>query len=338
VDMYLQLQYKGGVWQQLYNDVLGGNIWADTILRYEPKVPNTTDILDRPNVDEDSVTLEVKFVLRRYSADYAIADLLMYNDTCAYTQKFYDYYAYDDGSSENGYGIYGENAQAAEIAVKFHAYRADTLSGVYIYFNHTVDTSNLQPFLLMVHSAAGDMPADELYREQAQAKFTGMNQFIWYEFKKRIVVNGDFFVGIKQQNSDMLNIGVDMNNHATNKTYMRYTTNWMHSDIDNIGALMIRPVFSHTKASISTSVPKYMQQPAITVYPNPVRQSLNISLSDEINYEGLMINIVDIMGRNVYSCPFAWSVDVGNLPQGMYILQLLDAKGNVVAWGKVIIN
>lgn len=43
-----------------------------------------------------------------------------WNDAITRNQVFKNYYAYDDGSVENGYGLFGEGADGAMVAMKFN--------------------------------------------------------------------------------------------------------------------------------------------------------------------------------------------------------------------------
>lgn len=56
-----------------------------------------------------------------------------------YRQGFYNYFAYDDGTPEFGYGL--EPARAM-LAYQFRLVTMDTLSGVQLYFNRTLNDAN----------------------------------------------------------------------------------------------------------------------------------------------------------------------------------------------------
>src|SRR5437016_2510236 len=65
------------------------------------------------------------------------------NDTNYYYQKFFNYYAYDDGSAESQQGI---NVANSETAVQYDLIMADTLRGLQIYFNPTGYPVNAETF------------------------------------------------------------------------------------------------------------------------------------------------------------------------------------------------
>jgi hypothetical protein len=355
IDLSLQMQSGGNILERYpYDDVVGQNIYADTTQQFTPFLPNTPYILDALNSAVsvvDSVSVEVKVVLRRYSAEPTITNLLLNNDTGIFVQKFYDYYAYDDGTAENGYGVFGENAEYAEIAVKFHTYRTDTLSGVYIYFNHSADEGNMALFTLILRrTAANGSPGDLLYSQRVEAKFNGLNQYVWYPFEhKTLVREGDFFVCIKQSNEAMLNIGLDANINGrpllVNKTWLRTDAVWKRSGVDSLGSLMIRPSFRHTVAPLETYAPPLPQKTiAMSIYPNPAQSVVNFLLpvdgnaDADVDYGDLTITIVDVTGRSIMRQPFAESMYVGGMEDGIYFVRVSAADGTTIAVQKLIVR
>ena len=83
------------------------------------------------------------------------------NDTCVFLQKFYNYYAYDDGTAEGGYSLvstltYPENY----LAVRFTLAEDDTLRGVRMWFNSVLDDANIEPFTLMIWDDDGGMQGE----------------------------------------------------------------------------------------------------------------------------------------------------------------------------------
>ena len=65
-----------------------------------------------------------------------------WNDTVRYYQEFKNYYSYDDGTAEKGYGISGQGTANSSLAYQFESYKTDTLFGAYIYFNRTLNDGN----------------------------------------------------------------------------------------------------------------------------------------------------------------------------------------------------
>ena len=65
-------------------------------------------------------------------------------------QQFFNYYAYDDGSAENGYGLGGAGTANASVAYQFNTFRKDTLRGVKMFFNRTYDDASQDYFRIGV--------------------------------------------------------------------------------------------------------------------------------------------------------------------------------------------
>ena len=68
-------------------------------------------------------------------------------DTMYGIQKFYNYYAYDDGIPERGYGVVPEDSY---FASQFSVSVPDTLRGVYMLFNRTYQDANYDFFDIVV--------------------------------------------------------------------------------------------------------------------------------------------------------------------------------------------
>lgn len=118
------------------------NIHAGSTMLYQP-------YYEKLSYDgNDSAIFEVTFFLSNYglknSSDYR------WNDTVRRTQVFKDYYAYDDGTAENGYGLDGTNTANASVAYQFFCYKPDSLRAIDIYFNDVYNNSNGVLFNLTV--------------------------------------------------------------------------------------------------------------------------------------------------------------------------------------------
>ena len=88
------------------------------------------------------------------------------NDTLIYYQVFKNYFAFDDGSSEGGYGINGLGSRNAMVAYKFISYMQDTLRAVNICFNDSYLDANKRAFDLMVWDDNNGVPGNILYTKE----------------------------------------------------------------------------------------------------------------------------------------------------------------------------
>lgn len=251
---------------------------------------------------------------------------LRWNDTTRYTQQFLNYYAYDDGSAENGYGIYGEGSQTGMVAQKFHSYVDDSLRGVWFYFNRIHADTLLHyypeqiPFKLTVWKDLNGKPGDTLYQKIGVKPIykDGLNKFILYAVDKPLKVGGDFWIGWVNTSTDMLNVGFDLNNIHNDKLYYNLSGEWTKSQFE--GSLMIRPVFGNLTHN-PTIVEKLTTQSDFVIYPNPASNLINLNIDEDAKPE--LIRVFNLSGQVVISKLYqSNSVDLGNLYPGIYMFQL----------------
>ncbi|MDR0688528.1 MAG: T9SS type A sorting domain-containing protein [Prevotellaceae bacterium] len=317
----------------------GNNIQADTARPHTFNLP-LNDFLNTPEGNADSVAFDIKTIISDYTVNASLAAQLRANDTGTFRQEFYASYAYDDGTAENGFGIFGASAANAKVAVKFFSYLRDTLSGVYIYFNSTQDSGNMQQFKLAVWSDNGGQPNDEnmLYLEpNLSPQFDSLNAFAYYKLTHPVVVEGTFYAGWVQQASSMLNVGFDRNSRPVNKMFVSingYT--WQRSVYDGQGALMVRPSFARRSDYLSTTARRHERRFDLSVYPNPVRDELNLSLPDELRgVSPALLEIFSLSGQRVHCEPLTSNVvNVSRLPQGIYFIRL--SQGANSGYAKIV--
>ena len=148
---------------------------------------------------------------------------LRYNDTSSYIHYFRDYYAYDDGTAEAGYGIDGNNTANAKVAIQFESYQTDSLRGVYMYFNHVVNNANVVPFNITVWSDYNGQPDRAIYmgRVDKPVLRDSLNKFVAYKFDKAVPIEkgGKYYVGWTQISETFLNIGFDLNRTNGDKLF-----------------------------------------------------------------------------------------------------------------------
>ena len=81
----------------------------------------------------------VDFKYRFYIATNTTPERLSENDTIYHNQTFQNYYSYDDGSAEAGYGIIGNGVELAYRFSILDGIQSDTLRSVKIHFSPTVN-------------------------------------------------------------------------------------------------------------------------------------------------------------------------------------------------------
>ncbi|MBD0831640.1 T9SS-dependent choice-of-anchor J family protein [Aestuariibaculum sediminum] len=84
------------------------------------------------------------------------------------------------------------------------------------------------------------------------------------------------------------------------------------------------------------SVNKPFLVDGISLYPNPVKNQLNIrSLNPNIIIKN--VHLIDITGKTIYKSGFNEVINVSRFSKGIYILKLEDIKGNLLT-KKIILN
>jgi len=258
------------------------------------------------------------------------------NDTVVYYQVFNNYFAFDDGSAEMGYGINGLGSRNAMVAYRFESFIPDTLRSVQICFNDSYLNANKRAFDLMVWDDNKGIPGNILYtgEEVMVEHINRINGFYSYSITDGIPVDGIFYIGWKQRSETFLNAGLDVN--TPNKGRQLYWLNgeWQQSQVN--GSLMIRPVLG--KPTKTTSINDFYKRKnnLVTVWPNPATDYISV-LTDGVNVnESAWITITDLNGRELIKCRNTRQIDISSLQKGMYII-IINDRGKPAGYSRLII-
>lgn len=285
-----------------------------------------------------------------YEADSAVFEMLSYlvtedldykwNDTVRRFQQFFNYYAYDDGSAENGYGLRGAGTANAAVAYRFNTFKKDTLRGVMMFFNRTLDDASRDYFRIGVweHDKSLDSPGELVYASKPvrPSYEDGLNKFITYEIKDtNLVLSDEFYIGWIKTTEQILNVGFDRNTVNNDKIFYNLGQGWMNSGFS--GSLMIRPLMG--KALPATPGVGIAPSPetSFKIYPNPAHTHFTLDLPEAANPEDWSVTLHDLQGKPVYiSRADQQPHPVSHLPAGIYILRL-DHNGIFKAGRKLLI-
>ena len=248
------------------------------------------------------------------------------DDTIIYSQKFGNYFSFDDGSSESGYGINGLGSRNAMVAYRFRSFLPDTLRALQICFNDSYLNANQRAFDLMVWSDNNGIPGETVYtqEEMVVTQGQGINGFYTYVLKDPQAINGYFYVGWKQRSETFLNAGFDLNTPNGGKQFYWLNGDWNLSQAK--GTLMIRPVFG-TPANITSIAKINAGKKSIKVWPNPAKDYINFEVGDILLKNPPIIKITDLQGREMMETTFTNKIDISSLPDGMYFIMLnIDGK------------
>ncbi len=229
---------------------------------------------------------------------------------------FSNYYAYDDGTAENAYGI---EANGAKLAYRFTSHIADSLKGVDMYFLR-VDPEDeaVDAFSLCVWADNNGVPGELLIEDGKVPEFSNeTNEFATYEFSRAIAVDGTFYIGWIQKSAERINVGFDVNKKSQDNIFYDIYGTWENSSVS--GSLMMRPLLGYVNTtSIKSEASKATE---LKIYPNPANNHLYFS---DLDYnENHTITIYNSMGTLLYQGEAeAQGIDVSQLTNGLYIVSL----------------
>jgi len=255
------------------------------------------------------------------------------NDTIVYFQHFNNYFAFDDGSAEGGYGVNGLGSNNAMVAYRFRSFIQDTIRGIQICFNDSYMNANQRLFDLMIWDDAGGIPGDILYTQEEVMVKPGdeLNGFHTYAFPISVPVNNTFYVGWRQRSEVFLNAGLDVNTtHAGRQLYW-INGNWNTSRIT--GSVMIRPVLGPPLVT-SVNDLQYRDYNVLHFWPNPAGDFIIIDEEEQGNRIP-DISIYDLQGRELLNVPLRDRIDISSLEKGLYII-IAHRKGIPVGYNRLI--
>lgn len=285
----------------------------------------------------DSATYTIKHFL--YRDILGATDINLYNDTVLTKLKLYNYYAFDDGSAERAYELSGAGAQ---LAYKISLNVTDTLRAVRIYFDKSsVQQASSTFFRLCIWDDGGGFPGTLLYRDSLQVpKFinTGYNSIPEYTLTTpKVLVNGNYFIGLQKFTSNDLVIGQDANSIKNTYLYFNTTGNWQQSAIP--GAVMMRYVFGK-KEQLPIGIPENTDQrhAMVRFYPNPANNYVVVEHNFE---EGSSMDILNVTGQLVDRQPLTGGrsvISTETYPSGLYFCIFRNRDNIAVQQQRLIIQ
>jgi hypothetical protein len=270
---------------------------------------------------------------------FATPDKVRDNDTLIQIQKLTNYYAYDDGTAEQGYYL---NTYGAKTAVRFTLNTSDTLKALKIYFDPIIDQTAItnSTFRVMVWADGGGVPSSTsvIYRDSVsypQYLQGNHNLFVNYNLTSCLVLNpGTYYFGIQQTTNKALNIGFDKNTNHMNALYYDIGSGWTQSTIP--GSIMINPVLGCYDPFVG--IKEQPKQVEFNLYPNPAQNNLTIQTNAE-HFDKAIIEIRNPFGQSLLTTSFINHevIDISGLPNGIYLIIISQSK-QTVSTKKLIIS
>lgn len=259
------------------------------------------------------------------------------NDSVGRQLTFANYFAYDDGTAETGYGL---RRGTGKIAYKFRVNKPDSLRAISIYFFQAEDTVKRLFNLSVWNSININDFGESLAYEQSITYPTytdSINGYHTYVLDSAIAVTDSFYIGWEQNSEFFLNIGWDRNYSLNGDTipnpglYFNSTGKWFSSFIP--GTLMMRPHvgkdFTDT-ALVSVKEIVTAKNQSVKVYPNPATSHLRVDLEAKDSYD---YTVTDIAGKQILKGSLAaynhLPIDISSLANGLYFINLHNPKQGI---------
>ena len=235
-------------------------------------------------------------------------------------QGFYNYFAYDDGTPEMGYGLIPSDTY---FATQFNVNRLDTLSGVQMLFNRTFNDANFNFFDIVVWRDNNGKPGEIIYQLKNQRPIWDDSlayNFSFYKFNQVVKVNSTFYVGIRQCYSKTINIGFDSSIDNSQYNFYDVGEGWKNSAYP--GSIMIRPVMGRYGYFIGVDE---NQATTLNIYPNPAQDLVHIEGVDPDICDEILL--YDMTGRVVKRFQYSNELNISELQNGAYMLRIVKTDG-----------
>jgi hypothetical protein len=218
----------------------------------------------------------------RYYFGYLNGDVRPQNDTLYKSYPFGNQFAYDDGTAEKAYYLYGLTNFPVSTAIAFHTNRADTLRGIAVKFAQQIPSAVGKKFSIVLYKSLGaNTSAQQVLSQEDffEVKYVqDREELVTYALQNPIALDsGLYYIGTTQQpntNSDTVYFGLDVNT-AGNADHLFYNVDgqWVPSTAQ--GSLMLRPIVGQS------FIPTAIRHEAVTssklkAYPLPVQSHLYI--------------------------------------------------------------
>lgn len=258
-------------------------------------------------------------MFKTYTITHTINDIGFtgVGDTAIREQKFENYFAYDDGTPEAGYGLSVANSKAA---IQFQLNTKDTLRRIQMYFNPTLTSANEQYFYLMVWKSIE--PEEVLYKKRFKVTFTeGLYNFHTFDLDTSIVLANEFYIGFLQTGSENLNVGFDYALDSREYLFYNIGVGWNPTIFS--GSLMMRPLFGEVMPTGVEEL-KPLKSNSFVLYPNPLNGNiLHLDWPDK-EAANVEVEIYNITGQLILRRNFDTEMNVADLGSGVYLVRLID--------------
>lgn len=266
-------------------------------------------------------------------------DEISSNNHIAIRQYFDDFFAYDDGTAEAGYGL--ENARQGGVALEFSITRSDTLRAIAFHFTGGYERLPLgQKFNIKIWQRLLPEAVELMSVGSFNPKYSDfINGFVVYELDEPLPINRNFFVGWEQFRSYNLNVGFDKNyadvNQGDPNPHLFYNARGMWEASSQSGCPMIRPIFG-TDYKLGLEERKEAGDAQLNLFPNPADDRVTVKSTHQLqqlelyHLDGRLVRKQEINGLEAQ---FA----VDDLPKGIYLMLISHKNDNKRYFRRLVI-
>lgn len=279
----------------------------------------------------DKIVIRRSYELREPSVLNAYRD----NDRIETDFVFDNYYAYDDGTAEAGFGFNDLLKGEGSIAVKYSLAKSDTLRAIGVFFNQSIKDVSRSFVNLAVWNDLNTTPL-HMFTNITPVYTDSINGYHIFTLDTPVIVSaGNLYVGWEQTGNFNLNVGLDRNYGYVAKKkganpnifYKVGEGNWLqNADASINGAPMIR-VFLGKPFNPVAGTP-INQKISAKIYPNPFSNHFNIEMSGAFTYR-----MLDIRGKIVQEGNGFDITEIRdlNLIPGVYYVLCTDSSGRTLS-------
>lgn len=267
------------------------------------------------------------------------------NDEVSSVTVFENYFAYDDGSAEQGLVA----QEGTEVAIAFQAGVADSIRAVqFMHPRSNIDVSDQEFEILIWIGELDESPEYSMTVNPffADVNFDTIQGFTTYPLRNAngelmpvAIPAGPFFVGWNQVTACTFNqcvpVGYDRNREeGASFTYVNVGQGWDLIDEPEQGSLLIRPVLGgETPIATGTKDP-IAEQDFVQVFPNPSPGKLYLRVLEGY-MEDLSFMLYNPVGQQVARGAIRNELDFSDLPSGLYTLQIRNERTGMLQVSKV---
>jgi hypothetical protein len=305
-----------------------------------------TDAMFGPNFPEDGdLRFRMTYRLNNDSQEDGPGyEAVQRNDEVSRVTVFDNYFAYDDGSAEQGLVA----QEGTEVAVEFEAGIPDTIRAVQFMHPRANEDVSEQQFEILIWIGTLDdtpefsMTINPYYADLSYDTIQGMTTYVLRDARGALsplgIPAGKFYVGWNQVTACTFNrcvpVGYDRNrDEGAAFTYVNIGQGWNLLDEPEKGSLMIRAVVGAETPIATGTKDEVAEQDFVSIFPNPSQGMVYVRPLEGQYLEDQLYSLYDQSGRLVNRGTLQRELDFNDLPSGLYLLQIRDGKS-----GKIQVN